>query len=646
MHISKFPNKLKNHMHLLKLLFTLLVLFLIPTSSFSDEVRVALLIGNNSYTSTPLINAVNDVEAMEKQLNLFEFHVTRATDLSKTEMGKAIIHFSQNREPGSIGLFYYAGHSFVKNDETYLAPINVNTTDAKSIPHNSIPLTYLTKMLSQDNNSKNIIIIDSCRQNLDLTPTQKNVHKYPLPTQILNNNIIVFSTSIGAPAYDGGNGNSPYIKAFLSITPHKAENILQLLKRVNYYVTQITSGEQIPQIYHNSQFNFYMKNNFEGTGETSNILLAQINRKNFSPGLSRGIRIEPVPKEIKNTDSSDVIKAEPDKKKIKLPTDKKNPVEKNTSIKEELKINPPPEKNEPAKSVTSNPVVESINGQRDKMSNGSLGPVIIEIKTGSFKMGGQLFSEKPIHTVNINQPIFFMTNEVTFEEYDEFCNATKRNKPDDEFWGRSNRPVINVDWEDAQDYAHWLSAQTGATYRLPLESEWEWAARSGSVNKYTWGQLFENNKANCKTCGSKWDNTMTSPVGSFAPNPFGLYDMAGNVWEWVQDCWAENYINAPVHQIPRDFTGRCGNRTIRGGGWNSSPSQVTVSARLGIMTSTKSSFIGFRLVKDINNTFTPPPTNKPKKITTKKPTVNSDIKFEDKPILKEKPYSSGNEYRY
>ena len=190
-----------------------------------------------------------------------------------------------------------------------------------------------------------------------------------------------------------------------------------------------------------------------------------------------------------------------------------------------------------------------------------------------------------------------MATEVTFEDYMVFCEATNHPVPDDFSWGKKDRPVINVNWNDAISYAKWLTKQTGFLYRLPYENEWEWAARAKGTTQYPWGNTFKKNQANCKTCGSQWDNSETAPVGSFTPNKFGLYDMAGNVWEWTQDCWAANYTDAPAIQSAND-QGKCSNRTVRGGAWNSPHRQVTTSSRLGVWSNTKSNYIGFRLVRD------------------------------------------------
>lgn len=237
-------------------------------------------------------------------------------------------------------------------------------------------------------------------------------------------------------------------------------------------------------------------------------------------------------------------------------------------------------------------------GERDTLMSGGQGPTYLKVKSGNFLMGSDRYSEKPQHYVSINKEFFLTTTEITFNDYERFCIEAGHPFPDDSGWGRGDRPVINVSWHDAQAYAKWLSDQTGLTYRLPTESEWEWAAGAGKNTLYDWGNRFLSNKANCKRCGDLAKDRRTIPVRSFAPNTFGFFDMSGNVWEWVEDCWVENYVNAPQDQSARIVSGRCGNYTIRGGAWNSPRRQITTTSRLGIWASTQSNYIGFRLVRE------------------------------------------------
>ena len=231
-----------------------------------------------------------------------------------------------------------------------------------------------------------------------------------------------------------------------------------------------------------------------------------------------------------------------------------------------------------------------------------LRPEMVEIPGGSFRMGcvsGKSCQgdEKPVHEVRIAS--FALSKyEVTFEEYDQFTAATGRERAADEGWGRGRRPVIFVLWKDAVAYTEWLSEAMGERYRLPSEAEWEYAARAGSVTKYSWGNKIGRNRANCEGCGSQWDNRQTAPVGSFGPNGWGLHDMHGNVREWVQDCWNKSYRGAPVDGSAWE-SGGCSQRVLRGGSWLYGPRNLRSANRIRFTTSFRNSLIGFRVARTV-----------------------------------------------
>jgi len=233
------------------------------------------------------------------------------------------------------------------------------------------------------------------------------------------------------------------------------------------------------------------------------------------------------------------------------------------------------------------------------------GPEMLLVRGGTFNMahfqGQGVQDELPVRSVAINTFAIGVC-EVTFDEYDLFAKATKRKLPDDSGWARGRRPVINVSWEDAQAYAKWLSEQTGKRYRLPSEAEWEYAARAGTKSEYWWGDNIGRGQANCDGCGTQWDNKQTAPVGSFKPNSFGLHDTAGNVWEWVEDCWHLNYDGAPTdgRAWGQENGGDCGRRVIRGGSWNYTPWDLRSSTRFWSTAGTRDDLIGFRLAQDLN----------------------------------------------
>ena len=229
-------------------------------------------------------------------------------------------------------------------------------------------------------------------------------------------------------------------------------------------------------------------------------------------------------------------------------------------------------------------------------------PAMVSIAGGKFSMGcgapdtACLDAEKPVHTVTVKS-FKLSKHEVTFDQYDAFAAATGRAKPDDKGWGRGSRPVINVNWEDANAFVTWLAKQTREPFRLPTEAEWEYAARAGTSTVYLWGNEIGFGLANCTGCGSNFDGDRTSPVGTFAASKFGLHDMHGNVWEWVQDCWQDGYAGAPTDCSAR-MTGNCSSRILRGGSWLNNPSYLRVAYRNWLSSNLRDVNTGFRVARD------------------------------------------------
>ena len=232
-------------------------------------------------------------------------------------------------------------------------------------------------------------------------------------------------------------------------------------------------------------------------------------------------------------------------------------------------------------------------------------PEMVVIPAGKFTMGspdsevGRSKDEGPQHTVTIARPFAVSKYEVTFDEWDACVAAGGcTHKPEDAGWGRGKRPVINVSWDDAQAYVAWLSKKTGKRYRLLSEAEWEYAARGGTTTRYPWGDEPGTNRANFDGSGSQWSGKQTAPVGSFEPNAFGLYDMIGNVWEWVQDCWNDSYQGAPADGSAWE-SGNCGQRVVRGGSWNNYPEDARVANRSRRGPTVRYNIQGFRLARTL-----------------------------------------------
>ena len=231
-------------------------------------------------------------------------------------------------------------------------------------------------------------------------------------------------------------------------------------------------------------------------------------------------------------------------------------------------------------------------------------PEMVAIPAGTFRMGclsrrkcGK--SAKPIHEVRLAW-FALSKHEITFAQWEVCVEYGGCRSVSDEGWGRGDRPVVNVSWDDTKAYVRWLSRETGDAYRLPSEAEWEYAARAGSEYRYSWGDDVGRNRANCDGCGSAWDGDRTGPVGSFGANAFGLHDMHGNVWEWVQDCWNEDYRGAPTDGIAWE-QGDCTQRMLRGGCFSNKPSGVASAGRAARYDHRAMRAVGFRIAATLDH---------------------------------------------
>lgn len=246
------------------------------------------------------------------------------------------------------------------------------------------------------------------------------------------------------------------------------------------------------------------------------------------------------------------------------------------------------------------PRPETLSTLTDLLSDGSAGPPMVALNGGAFVMGKlrALPSDDagPAHEVRLGGFLIGVT-EVTFEEYDRFVRDTGRRSPDDFGWGRGRRPVGDVSWDDARAYAEWLSRRTGKRYRLPSEAEWEYAAAAGKRTTYWWGFEAGSGRAVCFDCGSRWDGLSSAPVASFGPNPLGLHDTAGNLMEWVEDCYHPNYIGAPLDGRARGGV-ICRFRVARGGAFNKPARSMRATARHHFAPETRIDYLGFRLARD------------------------------------------------
>jgi len=260
---------------------------------------------------------------------------------------------------------------------------------------------------------------------------------------------------------------------------------------------------------------------------------------------------------------------------------------------------------EPTETVIAQTNVKSTGDAKefsDSLKDGTAGPLMVRLPAATFDMGSPGSSrhadERPRHSVDVEK-FAISKYEITFVEYDKYITATGKKPPEDLYMDRATHPVIYVTWDDAYYYVKWLSKQTGQKYRLPSEAQWEYAAGTGKRSPFWWGFKEEPKRAHCFGCGSGLDPRKPTKIGTFGANEFGLYDTAGNVAEWVHDCWHDNYNNAPTDDQVWEG-GDCAYRVARGGSYGSPPQSIRHAKRDKFKSDSAYDHIGIRVVRELD----------------------------------------------
>jgi len=602
--------------------------------------RFALVIGNSAYQKEDLIltNPVNDATDFAKVLRQLGFDVIEKTNLGKLQMETAINQFSQKlNDNKGVGLFYFSGHGIQHNGVNYMLPVDAQSLTAVwQLPHKTVSANYILDGMKAATNQINIVILDACR---DLPASIKRWGKGDMVQGLsmelpIPGSVIAYAAAPGGVAADGvGARNSPYVKHLMKWIQVPNLSIDEVFTKVGEAVKTETYGNQLPGYYKQLYKPFYFKWQRVAPSESKVTQLLRVCRRHFQAGrLSGGsgtaFRCYQNVLEKDQTNAQALAGLEKiEKRYVDLIRGalKKKQVDSAAHYLASLRSVSPGSVQLPrleaslsalrASQTPPQPVVVTppspprdtfVAGKvfQDRLQDNSKGPSMVWIPAGSFKMGdiqgGGFRSEQPLHDVSVGR--FAMGRyEVTFAEYDKFAEATGRNKPSDESWGRGNRPVINVSWYDATAYAEWIVTQTGQKYRLPTEAEWEYAARAGTSTKYWWGNSIGSNKANCSNsyCGDSFDQT--APVGSFAPNAFNLYDTVGNVWEWTCSEY-ENRYNGQENKCKNYATLKKSGENkshfvLRGGSWVNVAGGTRTAYRNWRQPTVRYGFVGFRLAR-------------------------------------------------
>jgi formylglycine-generating enzyme required for sulfatase activity len=501
--------------------------------------RVALLIGNAAYPNagTPLSATIKDARSLADELRRSSFEVDIKENLGKEDMQRAIDGFLAKIRKDMVALFYFSGYGTRAGGETYLFPVNAQVWSEADVRRDGFSIDRLVAEMNRKGAEVKIIIIDAARQN----PFERRFRASAMGLSAMDaaeGTLAMYSAVPGKLIRDGGGANSVFMSELIKQLRVPGLTGEEVFNGTRLAVSRATSNEQVPWVSSSLLDEFYF-------------------------GSSSAAATGPSPA------------AAPESPVASTQTPA-----------------PPPASSAPSEPLRSD--AKSGDFFRDCEGCGEM----VVVPAGAFDMGSSTEYENPMHRVTFAKPFAIGRHEVTFDEWDR-CVEDKdcEAQPDDRGWGRGDRPVINVSFDDAKDFTKWLSQKTGQTYRLPSEAEWEYAARAETTTAYWWGRDVGSRQANCRECNTG-SGQQTSPVGSYKANAFGLYDTAGSAAEWVEDCWNDNYRSAPKDGSAWT-AGQCRLRVLRGGAYDSQAKSVRSSARFRYDTDVRHPASGFRVVREL-----------------------------------------------
>jgi formylglycine-generating enzyme required for sulfatase activity len=566
------------------------------------EKRVALIVGNSGYKHvTRLENPANDARLMAETLRALGFTLVGngpQLDLDEPALKRVVRSFGDALTGADVALFYYAGHGVQVRGANYLVPVGANPTKEADVDIEMLDTNVVLRQMESAGTKLNLVILDACRNNpfggRGLRSTGSGLAQMQAPQGTL----ISFATQPGAVALDGSGRNSPYTQALAAAIRKPGVDIFRTFNEVGLAVSTATNGQQQPWVSLSP-----IKGDFYFAGAPAPAVAAQMQTPPVIDAAERAwvvtqnttsvAVLEDFIRQFGATPFGSMAKARLEELKksqtaaaaVVVPPAPFASASKTTPVAVAPPVAPavPPQAApKPAVGVFTAPApgVTPLSADReralkpkDTFKECDACPDMIVVPAGSFIMGSpaneatRVSDEAPQHRVTFAKSFAVGKFSVTFEEWDA-CMADggcKGERPDDRGWGRGRQPVIDVSWNQAKAYIDWLSRKTGKTYRLLSEAEREYVARAGTTTPYWTGKTLSASQANFDTSDGSY-RRKTVPVDSFQPNPFGLYQVHGNVWDWVEDCWNESYHGAPTDGSAWT-SGDCSRRESRGGSW-------------------------------------------------------------------------------
>ena len=578
----------------------------------------ALVIGNAGYPGQPLASAANDARAMADALGRRGYRVMLHENLTRDGMLQALQSWRARMRPGGGNVFYFAGHGLQAGDSARLLGVDASLSRPATLMTRAVDVKQLLAMAgSNPEGAPNLVLLDACRDN----PFGAATADLPSAAGVL----LVQATGAGGVAVDRA-GHGAWTGALLQAMADRDSDLATALvdpavraahgrnrhwqarhvgqerqdsgPAAAYPVQAMTaaagiehprgvlpkdSAEQVELTFWDSVKDSSHAGDYEAYlqayphGRFAALARARIERLKASTPKAETPKAAPAPAPAPEKPRAPAARRPADAPPVATPAAPAAPAE------------------APRTASAPSQMQKAGSDIRDCPAC----PVLAVIAPGAFTMGSNTSdpSEKPPHRVTVDAPFAIGRTEVTVEQWNACVDAGACPKVTDAPRA-PNTPARDISWDDAQLYVKWLTKVSGKPYRLPTEAEWEFAARGGTSSRYWWGDDMRRGSANCKDCGDPWQADGPAPVASFAANAYGLHDMSGSVWEWVEDCWHSSYKNAPADA--RAWSEQfCRVHVIRGGSWRDGASYMPATTRFKYDASVRHSQNGFRVARDM-----------------------------------------------
>jgi formylglycine-generating enzyme required for sulfatase activity len=551
---------------------------------------VALLIGNAKYTSgmPPLTNPPQDVAVLEASLKKLNFNVQVVKDADQKTLGRALKTFGTQAQDAQIAFFYYSGHGMQARDENYFIPVGAAIQSEGDLDIEAVSLRSLMRQIEDARPQNAVVVLDACRDNPVASKSKSTSKGLSRVQSQPINTYVVFAAQAGTTASDNG----VFAKALAQHITEPNVGMRVVFDNVGKAVRSASGNKQ--SIQRDDQLNqdivLLASVGVVPTGQTSQAVTqapaAQPDAEQETWDLAKRrdthqsyqAYLNAYPQGRYATPAQAALEGL--KPTLPLPTPMQAP----------LPV--------PIPSAVATPTAATQVTQPGQVFKDCADcPELVVIPAGTFAMGSnENDNEKPPHQVTVRS-FALGKYEVTQGQW----KAVMGSNPSEFSDCGDNCPVEKVSWHDVQVFLQRLNQKTGQQYRLPSEAEWEYAARAGSTGKWAFGddEKLLDQHAWFRTGFFIGFGDRTHPVGQKLANTFGLHDMHGNVWEWVQDVWHDNYSGAPTDGSAWVTGGDASRRSVRGGSWGDIPVTVRSAFRIRLSPDFRSKGSGFRLARTV-----------------------------------------------